>query len=44
MFCTAEEMRQQQKALKKTNRDLERDRHAMDRQEKQLVGPALDRG
>ena len=30
-------MRQQQRALKRTNRDLERDRHSLERQEKQLV-------
>ena len=30
-------MRQQQRALKKTNRELERDRHGLERQEKQLV-------
>ena len=33
----AEEMRQQQRALRKTNRELERDRNALQRQEKQLV-------
>ena len=32
-----EQMKQQQRALRKTNRDLERDRSALDRQEKQLV-------
>ena len=30
-------MRQQQRALKKTNRELERDRHGLERQERQLV-------
>ena len=30
-------MRQQQRALRRTNRDLERDRSALERQEKQLV-------
>jgi len=33
-----EQMKQQQRALRKTNRDLERDRGAMERQERQLVG------
>ena len=31
-------MRVQQRALRKTNRELERDRGQLDRQEKQLVG------
>ena len=35
----AEQMRQQQRALKKTNRELERDRHGLERQERQLVRP-----
>ena len=34
-------MRQQQRALKKTNRELERDRHGLERQERQLVRPPL---
>lgn len=37
LLCWAEQMRQQQRALKRTNRDLERDRHSLERQEKQLV-------
>ena len=32
-----EQMRQQQRVLRKTNRELERDRGQLDRQEKQLV-------
>ena len=35
-LCT-EQVRQQQRALKKTNRELERDRNALERQERQLV-------
>ena len=31
-----DQMRQQQRALKRTNRDLEKDRHSLERQEKQL--------
>ena len=34
-------MRQQQRALKKTNRELERDRHGLERQERQLVRPGV---
>lgn len=37
VVCCVEEMRKQQRLLKKTNRDLDRDRHAMERQERQLV-------
>ena len=35
--ASLDQLHQQQRVLKKTNRDLERDRHSMDRQEKQLV-------
>lgn len=36
-FDPTEQMRQQQRVLRRTNRDLERDRHSLERQEKQLV-------
>ena len=36
-YLLAEQMRQQQRVLRKTGRELERDRGQLDRQEKQLV-------
>lgn len=35
--CALEMMRQQQRELRKTNRELERDRGGLERQERQLV-------
>lgn len=37
VFVCAEQMKQQQRGLRKTNRELERDRSALERQERQLV-------
>ena len=43
LLFLSDQMRQQQRALKRTNRDLEKDRHALERQEKQLVRTERDR-
>ncbi len=37
VYSTLEQMRAQQRVLRKTTRDLERDRHSLERQEKALV-------
>ena len=35
-------MKQQQRVLRKTNRELERDRHGLERQERQLASGTSD--